>query len=358
MTIQRPTISMGTLDIILCFCAVLIESYLLRRQAMSSNQAWKRHGCYYLGSQQYFNMPLEKSLLGCNDDGNALDHFDPTSETRRLFAQFFHLRTVYASLQDGFNLVQRGNWTYLIDRPGSNNTPTEMGLWSVSRAGIPNVQTLTGSNVDQVWLLYSNENTTKTFAFDCHGPLWISSPFQSNVTVQNLFAPYETYNLDQSLSSYYNNGAAPYFGCLPNVTMDGYSFKALVPVNEWTSPLPVVTKFTPGHDYRILVNPNDANATTVNISFEFNVPMNCDSVTQSLSMDMASSGHGGPPNATNVQCSTVQNPTPSKISGGSSSTWAWSATLINFPDGVLTLTLNNPSAQTGNMSTGVRASCY
>jgi alpha-1,3-glucan synthase len=44
---------------------------------MASNQAWQRHGCYKLGSEQYFNMPLEKSLLGCVDDWNSLDHFDP-----------------------------------------------------------------------------------------------------------------------------------------------------------------------------------------------------------------------------------------------------------------------------------------
>jgi alpha-1,3-glucan synthase len=302
-------------------------------------------------------MPLEKSLLGCYDDWNALDHFDPTADTRRLFAQFFHLRTVYAALQDGFNLVERGNWTYFIDRPGSNNTLTEMGLWSVSRAGIPNVQTLKGSVIDQVWLLYSNENVTKTYSFDCRGNLWISSPFQSDVQVRNLFSPYENYTLQASLSSYYNNGAAPYFGCLPSVTMDGYGFKALVPVNQWTPPLPALTKFLPGHDYRILANPNDANATAVNISLEFNVEMDCNSVTQSLSLNMSSSGHGGAPTITNIQCGNVQNPLPPTLSGVAVSSWSWSATLTNFPDGVLTLTLNNPFTQNGNLSTGVRFLC-
>jgi len=325
---------------------------------MSSNQAWKRHGCYTLGSEQYFNMPLEKSLLGCNDDWNALDHFDPTADSRRMFAQFFHLRTVYAALQDGFNLVQRGNWTYFIERPGSNGTATEMGLWSVSRAGIPNVQSLKGSVVDQVWLLYSNENSTKTFSFDCKGDLWISSPYQSDAQLRNLFAPYETYNLEASLSSYFNNGKAPFFGCLPSVTMEGYGFKALVPVEQWTPPLPALTKFVPGHDHRILANPTDVNATTVDISFEFNVQMDCDSVTKSLSLNMSSSGKGGNPTINGVRCGNVQNPDPSRIPGGAASVWAWSATLRDFPDGVLTLTLNNPSAQSGNASTGVCFLCY
>jgi alpha-1,3-glucan synthase len=320
---------------------------------MSANTAWKRHACYSLGSEQYFNMPLERGLLGCHDDWNALDHFDPTTDTRRMFAQFFHLRTVYASLQDGFNLVQRGNWTYFIERPGSNNTATEMGLWSVSRSAIPDVQILNGSVTDQVWLLYSNENSTKTYQYDCKGDLWISSPYQSDTQVQNLFAPYETYTLQASLSSFYNNGTAPYFGCLPNVTMNGFGFKALVPVAQWTPPLPTITKFNPGHDHRILVNSTDANATIVDITLEFNVQMDCNSVTNSLTFNMSSSGHGGTPTANNVQCGAVQNADPSRISGGATSVWSWSATLINFPDGVLTLTLNNPSAQTGNMSTGV-----
>ncbi|KAF9464738.1 modular protein with glycoside hydrolase family 13 and glycosyltransferase family 5 domains [Collybia nuda] len=328
------------------------SNYLYGRQAMTSNQAWKRHGCYTLGSEQYFNMPLEKSLLGCHDDWNALDHFDPTTDSRRMFAQFHHLRTIYGALQDGFNLVQRGNWTYYIERPGSNGTATEMGLWSVSRAGIPNVQTLQGTFQDQVWLLYTNENATKTYTNDCRGDLWISSPYTSDTVVRNLFAPYETYNLQASLSSFFNNSKAPWFGCLPSITMDGYGYKALVPVDQWTAPLPAITKFIPGHDHRILSNPTDVNATTIDISLEFNVAMDCDSVTQSISLDMTSSGKGGAPKLTNVNCGAVAKPDPARLPGGAASIWAWSATLRDFPDGVLTINVNNPSAASGNFSTG------
>ncbi len=34
---------------------------------MTGNVAWQRHGCYKLGSEQYFNMPLERAVLGCKD---------------------------------------------------------------------------------------------------------------------------------------------------------------------------------------------------------------------------------------------------------------------------------------------------
>ena len=317
---------------------------------MTSNRAWLRHGCYQLGSQQYFNMPLEKSLLGCQDEWNALDHFDPTSNSRLLFAQFNRLRTVYGSLQDGFNLVQRGNWTYYITRPGSNGTQTEMGLWSVSRSAITNYQTVGGAVTDQVWMLFTNENSTQTYTFDCKGSLWISSPYVSGTTVQNLLPPYESYNLTDSLSSFNNDSQPPYFGCLPSVTMDSYSFKALVPVGEWTAPLPAITQFIPGHDYRLLSGPGDANAT-VNIAFEFNVVMNCDAVTASITLNMSSSGQNITPTIGNVQCNTISQNSSTNASNVLVSTWSWSATLTNLPDGVLTITVDNPPAGTGNATT-------
>ena len=317
---------------------------------MTSNLAWQRHGCYKLGSQQYFNMPLDKSLLACNDDWNSRDHFDPSSNSRLMISQFNRLRTIYGALQDGFNLVQRGNWTYYISRPGSNNTQTEMGLWSVSRSAINGYQTVGGTFQDQVWMLYTNENTTQTYTFNCTGSLWISSPYVSGTVVQNLLPPYENYTLIDSLSSYNNDSKAPFFGCLPSVAMDSYGFKVLVPNTEWTAPLPFITNFIPGHDHRILANPGDTNATTVDVGFEFNIAMNCDAVTNSITLNMSSSGQNVIPTISNVQCNTIS--TSSTNSSTFVSTWSWSATLTNFMDGVLTITVNNPPAGTGN-STGV-----
>ena len=321
---------------------------------MTSTNAWQRHGCYKLGSQQYFNMPLDKALVGCYDDWNSLDHFDPTSETRRMFAQFMTLRRTYNALQDGYNLVQFGNWTYMIEMPGSNNTPTEKGLWSVSRSAIETVQNLTGLYTDQIWMLYTNENVTKTYTFSCQGSSWISSPYVSGTTVRNLFAPYETYTLENSLKPFFNNGQAPFQGCLPSFTIEAFGFKALVPEDIWVPPLPSLTKFIPGHDARIQVDPGSANATNIDVSFEFSIEMDCDSVTNSLSLNMSSSGKGGNPsvNKATIQCGNVTNPDPAKISGGTISQWSWSATIQDVPDGILTLTLNNPGASGGN-TTGV-----
>lgn len=325
-----------------------------------STKAWQRHGCYMLGSQQYFNVPLGKSLIGCQDDWNSLDHFDPTSDSRRMFAHFMYLRTVYGALQDGFNLVQRGNWTYFIDRPGSNGTLTEMGLWSVSRSSIEGVQTLSGNHTDQVWMLYSNENSTQSWSYDCMSELWISSPYQSGTTVRNLLAPYEEYTLQDSGSSFYNDSKAPWYGCLNNVTMPPFGFKALVPVNEWVAPPPALTRFSPGHDARITAEAGQTNATVLDISLEFNVEMSCDSVTNSLTLNMSSSGNGTTPtiDQSSIKCAAVTGTEPIQVSGVSTSVWSWSATLQNVPDGILTIIVKNPTTNDGTASTGVSTASF
>jgi alpha-1,3-glucan synthase len=318
---------------------------------MFSNRAWQRHGCYRLGSDQYFNIPLGRALIGCMDDWNSLDHFDPTTDSRRMFGHLIYLRSVYSSLQDGFNLFQLGNWTYFIQRPGSNQAQTEMGLWSISRSGIPGIQALAGNKNDQIWMLYTNENETKAYQFDCKSPQSILSPYLSGITVRNLVAPFETYTLADSPSSFDNDGEAPFQGCLAAVTMDPYGFKVLVPADEWVAPRPALTKFLPGHDARIS---SGANATTVTISFEFNTVMSCPGITKALSLHMSSSGHGGNPtfDANSVTCGQVQNPDPPKISGDVQSVWFWSVQLQNVPDGILALTLDNAPAGDGS-TTGV-----
>jgi alpha-1,3-glucan synthase len=322
---------------------------------MTSTKAWQRHGCYTLGSQQYFDMPLNKAPLGCYDDWNALDHFDPTMDTRRMFGHFMYLRSAYNALQDGFDLVQHGNWTYVLQRPGSNGTVTEVGLWTASRAGIPGVQTLAGNHTGPIWLLYTNEDSTKSYTFDCKKDLWISTPYVSGTTVRNLFAPYEKYQLQDSLSSFYNNGQAPWQGCLPTITLEGYGFKALVPEAEWVPPRPALTRFLPGHDARILVEPGEINATSLDITLEFSVEMNCDSVTNSLSLNVSSSGKGGIPSIdrNSIKCSSMISPIAVSVPGSATSAWFWSAQIQNLPDGVLALTLKNPEALNGTVTTGV-----
>lgn len=327
-------------------------NYIFGRQPMASSKAWERHGCYVLGSQQYFDFPLDKALRGCHDAWNGLDHFDPTAPPRRLISRFNHLRTIYPSLQDGFNLVQWGNKTHFIELPGSNHTLTELGLWYVSRSALPSVQNFTGPYADQVYLLYTNENQTRDYTFDCKSDGWITSPYVSGTTVRNLFAPFETYTLQDSQSSYFNDSNPPYRGCLPAITMDPFSFKALVPQDMWVPPRPMLTLFEPGHDVRILSR-GASNDTTVKIALEFNVEMSCNGVSAAVSVAASSSGSDLRPRVQDgsVDCHIVGGQNTTYLAGDVSSTWRWSATLIDVPDGIIEIVVTRPPNNEGSDTT-------
>jgi len=74
------------------------------------------------GAEALYDLPLTKATLGCKDDWNLLDHFDPTADLRRLFKQFFDLRATYGVLNDGFSLLQHGNWTHEVFLSFSNGS--------------------------------------------------------------------------------------------------------------------------------------------------------------------------------------------------------------------------------------------
>jgi alpha-1,3-glucan synthase len=321
---------------------------------MPSTPAWQRHGCYKLGSEQYFNIRLEKALLGCQDDWNSLDHFDPTAGTRRMMAHFHYLRKHYTVLTDGFQLLQRGNWTERIQLPGSNHTQTEIGWWSVSRSPIPGIQNNLNATVNDVWMIFTNMNETKSYSYSCNSDLWVSTPYVGGTVIRNLFYPFETLTLQDSQSSYNNNGRAPWRGCLPSITLQPNSFKAYVPAPDWVPPPPALTRFSPGHDARLLAESGDANATSIDIVLEFNTEMSCTSVTNGISFNMSSSGHGSTPtiNTGSIKCANVTNPVEPTLPGDSPSIWSWSATLVNVPDGILDIRVNNVGTSDNRRFTG------
>jgi alpha-1,3-glucan synthase len=313
---------------------------------MMGNKAWQRHGCYRLGSDQYFNMPLQTSSVGCMDDWNSLDHFDPTADSRRLFRRFTDLRSRYVKLQDGFGVNALGNWTYFIQLPGSNGTGTEMGLWAASRTSLAG-QTLDETSPD-VMLLWMNDNTTKPYPIKCKDATALKAPWPSGTTIKNLFSPYEEYTLIDGPTT----GGA---GCLSSITLDPYGFKAFVPIGNFTPPRPEITHFSPGHDARLYAEVGDANATSIDISFEFNTQMDCDSVTNSITLNMSSSGHGGKPTLGKPSfCGPITaDYHNSTIIGVDPSLFRWSASVSNVPDGILTISVTNATNQGKNASTNV-----
>lgn len=170
---------------------------LTGRQPMTSSLAWQLHGCYIVGSVKYASFPTDAALYGCEDDNISLDHRDPSHPIRNVIKRMFDMREDYPVLQDGYYLQQLSNHTYNIYLPGSNSTPTETGLWSVYRSGFSGLQDFTGiaQEGQSVWLLYTNENKTVDYSFDCSDNTSLIAPFDEGTVVKNLFAPYEEYTL-------------------------------------------------------------------------------------------------------------------------------------------------------------------
>ena len=314
-------------------------NYIYGRQAMVSNQAWQRHGCYKLGSTQYYNMPYDKVLTGCEDDWNGLDHFDPTAAARRGIRNQLFLRQQFPALLDGFGLGQLGNWTHFIQLPGSNMTQTELGMWSIKRYPLTQQQGKGAFNSDGlvsqvVWMLYQNENYTRTYSFDCTGDDRIEAPYVSTVTVQNLIYPYESVALESTGISFNNDSEAPYFGCMNSITLKPFEYKVFVPQAQWKHQPATMSGFNPGHDARLL------STDTLDISIEYDTEMECSALDNAISITSSTGGVTESPQISAGTCETIVSP-ELEFSGASPSYWRWSATLSGLKDGVHHITINN-----------------
>jgi alpha-1,3-glucan synthase len=297
-------------------------------------------------------MPYDKALTGCDDDWNSLDHFDPTADARRLISQMMYIREEFPATQDGLNLVQLGNWTHFIQLPGSNTTKTEIGMWSTQRSPLPTQVNMTAfQNTPYVWLMYTNENDTVKYEFDCKTKDWISTPYTSGTTVKNLFYPYEEHTLQDSLDAYNYDDKEPWRGCLPEITLRPYDFKAFVPVADWKAARPMMSKTTPGHDARVPSNSDN----TLDIAFEYDVEMNCQSLTNALTINYSLGNSTlepkirGTPTCRVLAADEVEIP---EIAGVPPSGWRWSATVENAPDGLYEFIIGSVSSQSGNAQTG------
>ena len=165
---------------------------------MSSAQAWGMHGCYNpaIGNSKYYEWPIEAGLHGCEDEWVNLDHRDPSHPIRNFIKNTHEMRENYPVFTDGFSLQILSNQTYQEYLPGSNHTPTEVGIWSIERAGFLAIQE---SLVQIAWLVYTNENHTTDTHFDCRNETnALVAPFASGSVVKNTYAPYDEYSLEES----------------------------------------------------------------------------------------------------------------------------------------------------------------
>ncbi|KAL1410802.1 hypothetical protein Q8F55_001744 [Vanrija albida] len=334
------------------------SNYVYARQTMVANPAWKRHGCYKMGGDQFHSLGYDAALTGCHDPGVALDHFDPTATTRRAFRNFNHIRANYPAVQDGFMLTSLSNHTHWRVLPFG--TVTEFGLWSSTRVPSQKQQGHNGFNTDgqisqAVWMLYTNENVSMSYNIDCSGDSPIKSPYAVNgngsTTVRNLVYPYEEYTLQNTRESFYQDGNAPYRGCIGSIDLQPYDFKVLVPQAQWLPPIPTLSGFTPGHDERVVLN-----GDTIQITLEWDEPMDCDSVNRNVKLLFTGdTSHGTPNISFPGECLTLPAQPATELNGVAPSAWRWTATITNAAEGIYKIEIDSVNSQrTPVTSTGVK----
>ncbi|UZJ55651.1 hypothetical protein CBS101457_004971 [Exobasidium rhododendri] len=332
------------------------SNYIFGRQPISASSAWQTHGCYALDSTQYYQFPVEAARNGCHDNTVSYDHRDPSAPIRNIYKHMYDLRAHFPVLNDGGWLQQLTNQTRDLYYPGSSGLATETGMWSVMRSGVPNVQNFTvdGPGNTPVWLVYSNDNVTTDYTFDCSDATpspqttALLAPFDGGSTLQNLLYPYDIIQLENSTQFLGLNGSTNATGCLSSMTLDAYGYKAYVPIEYYVAPLPVITRFMVnndplnGHDARLLSNTSDGESDTVSIQLYFSAAVDCDAVTESISLSSTTLTNRVPLlDTASVVCST-DVPVPDVVMQSMiPSVWSWSAQLNNVDDGTHEVTVGN-----------------
>ncbi len=201
------------------------------------------------------------------------------------------------------------------------------------------------------------------------------APFDAGTTVKNLLFPYDELKLSsspQTLSTFYRyatfftiidlntelENSTKHNGCLDYLTFSPWGYMAYVPIGKWLKPSPVITKFEPGHDARLLSNSSAGEQGTVPIAFYFSDEMNCKQVQGAISLNSATID-GTTPSVDNgsVACQTTNDTTANvskytgPITGQIPGAWVLHANLVNVSDGVHSVTIGNVSNQEGNAST-------
>ena len=313
---------------------------------MSAATAWQMHGCYRLGSSQYYDFPVDAALNGCHDDSVSLDHRDPTHPVRNIIKSMYALRANYPVLNDGFGLLPLSNQTHYIFLPGSNNTPTETGMWSTVRTQLDEIQNLQGET--PIWLVYQNEDRQRNYQYDCSKVATaLFAPFPGGTSVKNLLAPYEELILEDGPGKkFFVDKSTKSNGCLKSMTLDQYGFKAFVPTDLWVAPEAMLTDFIPGYDARL------KSAPTLEVELHFSDSMDCDAVTRAISIKSTTEGSAVPPriNTASVKCGNIPKSDAPAYGAYITSAWRWTATLTGVSDGIHMLTLDNPSGANNSTS--------
>lgn len=324
------------------------DNYLYGRQPMTSAPSSMLHGCYGLDSSSYVGFPLDQARHGCEDEGVSRDHRDPSHPMRNVLKAMYSMRDNYNTLSDGWLIQQLSNQTHYELLNGST-VATEFGIWSVARALFPGVQNRYAK--DPVWFVYHNQNTTTKYSFDCSkNETGFFAPFDADSTVKNLFYPYDEVKLETSPQRFGFDGSPHATGCLSDVTLAPFEYRAYVLKSDWIEPPPMITKFTPGHD--VSIDSADAKGS-IEISISFSQEMDCDAVTKSVSVSSTIEGSAGSAKVdeSTVNCTTLSDDDKPPYVGAIGSKWQWTGMLQSVADGVHSIKIVNASTS-GGTSTG------
>ncbi|TVY41175.1 Cell wall alpha-1,3-glucan synthase, partial [Lachnellula occidentalis] len=330
-------------------------NYVFGRQAMSSALAWEVHGCYVAGSEDYYKWDtiVENATYGCHDPWNSLDHRDASHPIRNTVKSMYQMRNNFPVLNDGLFLQALSKQTRYIYLPGSSGVGTEIGLWSTYRGPLTSFQDLSkegGQGNQSVWLVYQNDNTTIDYKFDCSGndTQSLISPFEAGTTVKNLFYPYDEYTLTNSSSRLYLDDVQGYNGCLQQLEMPAWGFKAFVPKSSFVANGPVITQFVPGHDYRIQSTGAPDESEDVAIEIHFSTEMDCQSLAAGLTFTSTTEfGQVASLRNSTVSCSTVKETYPAPWVGTIPTFFTFKANVTNVYNGIHTVTVNNATTSNG-----------
>ena len=337
-------------------------NYIFGRQPMSSATAWQTHGCYNLTSAQFYNFPVESALHACHDDWVSQDHRDPANPVRNIIKSMYHMREVFPVLNDGWFLQQLSNQTHNVYMPGSQGVPTETGMWSTLRSRW-DLQDLSGQGQgnQSVWLVYTNENQTIDYQFDCSNndtknTTALIAPFDAGTTVKNLFYPYDEITLRASAQKLGLEGSTQFSGCLDNLTLNPWEFRAYVPKNKFVLPRPTITKFLPGHDARVASQVAPGKQETIPIELHFSQEMDCKTITDTLTINSTTEDLiTAAVDKASVKCQNSTVGVTPPLRAAIATSWTWSANLVNVSNGVHRVTVNNATSSDMKSSTGVRS---
>ncbi|KAK3069316.1 hypothetical protein LTR53_012437 [Teratosphaeriaceae sp. CCFEE 6253] len=331
------------------------SNYVFGRQPMTSAQAWQNHGCYKVGDTNLNEAPFNSSLVACEDDLVSYDHRDSSHPVYGVLKEMYELRTRYPVLNDGWAVQELSKQVFNYTLPGSFGVPTETGLYSVMRGRVQHVQDLGdagGAGNQAVWLLYTNFNESTTYGADCYSADAIIAPYEPNVTVKNLFYPFDEWSLGSSTVQLGIDGSQEPNGCLPQINMTHYGWKAFVPVDSWIAPSPVITKFLPGHDARLLSTNGANEASSVDLEVRFSGEMDCQSFQDGLSFNSTTeSGQQASLDSSSIECLTVDPLYESNYYGPSPSIWRARLTVNNVYDGIHMININNITSADGDTHT-------